>query len=123
MNEELQRVVIARECGWKDVEKRILCEGTGMDCYVWSSGIIGLGGREIPDYLWDLNAAQAMEFWLSDKSPGKDKDGNALPSDRARYRMMLCVVTMNQGGPISATAAKRAEAFLRTVSKWEGAPL
>lgn len=123
MTEELQRVTIARECGWKDVELRLYNEGAGMDAHIWTSGIIGRGGREIPDYLWDLNAANLMEMSLSDKSPGKDKDGNALPSDRARYRVMLCLITMNQGGPISATAAKRAEAFLRTVSKWEGAPL
>lgn len=123
MNEDLQRVVIARECGWNDVELRLHNESTGMDAYIWSSGVLGRGGREIPDYLWDLNAANLMEMSLSDKSPGKDKDGNALPSDRARYRVMLCLITMNQGGPISATAAKRAEAFLKAKYLWRDTSL
>ena len=59
------------------------------------------------------------EMTLSDQSPGKDEKGNIIPSDRARYRLELCVVCAMNGGPIHATAAQRAEAFLRTLKLWE----
>jgi hypothetical protein len=54
------------------------------------------------------------EMFLSDMPPKPD-----TKSDRTRYRENLCVVTLMSGGPIHATAAQRAEAFLITVGKWE----
>lgn len=122
MKEELQQITIAKACGWTshDIPDE-WSSGEPSGILQWRSPL----GKyaDLPDYLGDLNAANLMEMSLSDKSPGKDKDGDALPSDRARYRLILSLITMNEGGPISASAEKRAEAFLRTISKWEGAPL
>lgn len=133
MNEELQRVVIARECGFEDVEKRIICEGTGMDCWVWSSGIIGLGGREIPDYLRDLNAMHKAEKtlvttgrWIEYvKCLAKLTYVNKTVWETSvRYSNGdMDAVFHDLSSIVRATAAQRAEAFLRTVGKWEGAPL
>ena len=118
MNEDLQRVMIARECGWKDVELRLYNEGTGMDSYIWTSGILGQGGREIPDYPRDLNAMHEAEQYLHEKNPTQ----YWFYADIA-----LKSVVWKNGAPgvayQCASAAQRAEAFLRAVSKWEGAPL
>ena len=73
------------------------------------------GQRDIPDYLNDLNVMHDVEMSLSDVPPAPEK-----PSDRARYRMNLCTVSLMAGGPIHATAAQRAEAFLKTIGKWDG---
>jgi hypothetical protein len=66
---------------------------------------------ELPDYLNDLNAMHEAEKILTD------------PQHR-RYRQLLrgvvgdhlCVTCRAH---VSATAAQRAEAFLRTIEKWE----
>jgi len=120
MNPEKQRIVIAETCGW-EFAGTVALIGPG-DPRSWrgpnSERMVGV--LDLPDYLGDLNAAHDMEGNLSDVSPGKDKDGNALPSDLARYRANLCLITMGKGGPIRATAAQRAEAFLRTMGLWEG---
>ena len=68
--------------------------------------------------LTDLNEMREVEMILSDQSPGKDEHGDAIPSDRARYRVQLCVVCMGEGGPIHATAQQKVEAFLRTLNLW-----
>jgi hypothetical protein len=72
-----------------------------------------------PLYSQDLNKMHEAEKTLSDVSPGKDKNGDNIPSDIARYRGNLCVVCMSNGGPITATASQRAEAFLKTIGKWK----
>lgn len=116
MNEELQGVTIARACGWKDVEKRILCEGTGMDCYVWSSGIIGLGGREIPNYLWDLNACVEFEIIIAENGM-TDKflcELSGIVTEKTCWK----VSEANHWACATATAAQRAEAFLRVMGLW-----
>lgn len=118
MNEELQRITIARACGWKDVEKRILCEGTGMDCYVWSSGIIGLGGREIPNYLWDLNAC--VEFERIILAEGREHQYLQRLNEAVKNDGKICwkVSEADHFACATATAAQRCEAFLRTMDLW-----
>jgi hypothetical protein len=118
MNQEKQRIAIAEACGivgpfdnrWiKEYEEE------GGDSY----GFTGFEKGElvfIPDYLNDLNAMheaekvltyeQAEEFveqlYLADQK-------NNLAENPPPWRFNVA----------SATAAQRAEAFLRTIGKWE----
>lgn len=114
MSPQDQQIVVAEYCGW--TTKYIF--GNGMDCDVFIDPV-GLVQEHYPHYLNDLNAMRDAEMRLSDISPGKDEKGNSIPSDRARYRLELCIVTATRGGPIHATAAQKVEAFLRTVGKWK----
>ena len=97
MNPEQQRIAIAEACGWKP-DKR----GLG-----WLSPH-GYYSPE-PDYLNDLNAMHDAEKllvrlqWVS----------------YLRRLQTLCDESVTW--PIHATATQRAEAFLRTIGKWEEA--
>lgn len=110
MSPESQRITIAEACGYKDIARRVICEGTGMDTWVLSSGVIGMGGREIPDYLHDLNAMHEAERALGLHS---------LNNRAWEYRMKLGGLVLLPPLDHAATAAQRAEAFLRTLGKWE----
>ena len=95
MTPEQQRIAIAEACGWKP-DKR----GLG-----WLSPH-GYYASE-PDYLNDLNAMHEAEKllvrlqWVS----------------YLRRLQTLCDESVTW--PIHATASQRAEAFLRTIGKWE----
>lgn len=100
MTPEAQRIAIAEACGWTDVSRE----------HPESSIIVGLKPNKgirwgIPDYLNDLNAMHEAEKTLSDLRHVWD-----------RYCDLL-------GGSLyhcaHATAAQRAEAFLRTLSLWQ----
>ncbi len=62
----------------------------------------------VPDYLDSLDAMHEAEKCL----PAGIIKGGA-------YERSLCRLTNN---PFCATAAQRAEAFLRTINKWEDEP-
>jgi hypothetical protein len=115
MNTEKQRIAIAEACGWKDIkdtnhesvdiESRSITHWSGLTGvppefihYEWNRVII-------PDYLNDLNAMHEAEEVLTD-SDQKHKYASLL--GRHDYWLL-----------IHATAAQRAEAFLRTIGKWE----
>jgi hypothetical protein len=68
----------------------------------------------VPDYCNDLNDMHEAEMSLKDTPPAPGEK-----SDRARYREILCIVALMAGGPIHSTASQRAEAFLKTIKKWE----
>jgi len=95
MNTEAQRIAIAEACGWKKE----------------SNGI-----RSLPDYLNDLNAMHEAEKVLS-KDDWDDKFyhwiGFVVSGGREaqlwEYRKLV----------VHASAAQRAEAFLRTIGKWK----
>jgi hypothetical protein len=111
MNEQKQRIAIAEACGWSDFEDEIHTTIT----YNWA---YYKGERSIvPDYLNDLNAMASAEEILVNQGLG------------TKYGERLLIVrehpepSMARGWDIwigaSATAAQRAEAFLRTIGKWE----
>lgn len=122
MNKDKQRIAIAEACGWKTE----LCDGdhqrcqNGM-CYpnrfcnevipVWwienSERYPGVYANP-PDYLNDLNAMHEAEKVLALK-------------DRRNHALWLAD-KCGDLGCIYATAAQRAEAFLRTLGKWEEEP-
>jgi hypothetical protein len=105
MTNEKINIAIAEACGWTGFNPDNI-----PDCLQYTarapSGKWGL----IPDYLNDLNAMHEAEKILSDES-------------HADYACEL-VKTIRRNGEwfesVSATAAQRAEAFLRTINKWEG---
>ena len=126
MSPEKQRIAIAEACGIKLAEDCPECYGVGRvgsegDC--WPCDHCEGTGKAMtkkdrwskaPDYLGDLNAMHAAEKML-------DTDKLKL-----RYQMNLMKpmkATTNPGATFllfHATAAQRAEAFLRTIGKWEG---
>ena len=102
MTNEQQRIAIAEACGYKDVATG-MTEGTvrvttGFKHHTFD--------EEIPDYLNDLNAMYEAERVLERESGYHEIGG---------YGLYLVALEHNA----SATAAQRAEAFLRTIDKWE----
>lgn len=121
MSPDNQRIAIAEACGWAwfsvsfNSEQKILARSqqeantVTLGHWVWSL---------TPDYLNDLNACHEMEKTLA-------SDKEAADFDRE-----LSTVVLNEwdDGLINsmewhATAAQRAEAFLRTIGKWTTSPV
>ena len=102
MNKELQRIKIAEACGWTEISERCMWglppnatdDGT-EDCL-----------RHFPKYESDLNAMHEAELALGLKY---DQWTRELRGVCERERRCL----------ESATAAQRAEAFLKTLGLWE----
>jgi len=98
MTPEQQRIAIAEACGWTEISD-------------WGAG--GINGKHptepwvevIPDYLNDLNAMHEAEGTLNKESGYHETGG---------YGLYLVALDHD----VSATAAQRAEAFLRTIGKW-----
>ena len=111
MTPEQQRIAIAEACGWTDIAW--LRIHAGNEDY-WSSKHVGdweyTTRGPLPDYLNDLNAmheAEKVLFARNDWSVCK-------------YDELLGAATSSWKW--NATAAQRAEAFLRTIKKWEETP-
>lgn len=113
MNPEKQRIAIAKACGYKNVRLAI----DYYDCPICVADM-GSGVGIVPDFPNDLNAMQEACALLR-------------PRDKELFRIKLQDICATDGGSdrpksyasdaelIHATAAQRAEAFLRTVGKWE----
>jgi len=101
MKPEEQRIAIAEACGWTKISD-------------WkAAGINGQHPTEpwtevIPNYLNDLNAMHELEKTLI----GKPDYHSPV---YAEYCRQIYAITKN---PYSATAAQRAEAFLKTIGQW-----
>lgn len=106
MNTEKQRIAIAEACGWKYQPYR-----SGYPA-VWirPDGFpMSHRNTDLPNYPADLNAMHEAEKVVKLSGPG------SLP-----YRQELEIICHRTGDlPVFATAAQRAEAFLRTINKWE----
>jgi hypothetical protein len=101
MSPTMQRIAIAEACGWTHTKTINNPDETPYGRHPNSNEEWAL---PLPDYLNDLNAMHEAEKTLSDDN---------LKS----YRGWLVVVC--NGEHWRATAAQRAEAFLRTIDKWE----
>tara|TARA_R110000782_G_scaffold221011_1_gene308208 strand:+ start:192 stop:500 length:309 start_codon:yes stop_codon:yes gene_type:complete len=101
MNKEAQRIAIAKACGRK-VRLVVYNRGTVKS---WVSE----GKEPIPDYLNNLNAMHKAEEVLM---------ANLALWDH--YSILLTIAGGYTNG-FRATAAQRAEAFLKTLDKWEEA--
>jgi hypothetical protein len=112
MTPEEQRIAIAEACGW--TVKR-WTDGEG-------NSVVGLlppgvektssSFRHSPDYLNDLNAMHDAEKVL-------DVNIESENSPRYEYSRQVYRIVESRRQPFRSTAAQRAEAFLRTLGKWE----
>jgi hypothetical protein len=93
MNQEKQRIAIAEACGWKPNPFQMDMRGQVFP-------------QSPPDYLHDLNAMAKAEKVL------------ILDCEWSTYLDRLSVIVA-EGSLVHATSAQRAEAFLRTIGKWE----
>lgn len=105
-NEEIN-IAIAEACGWKLYQK----EGelpwlhpNGKDYY-----------RKIPNYIGDLNAIHEAETYMSSKL----WNGYFNKLYKIVFNTPDQPEHINNWRIINATAAQRAEAFLRTIGKWK----
>jgi len=114
MTPEEQRVAIAEACGW-------IWHGDALwpkdpNNFYWKKG--HLNYKILPDYLNDLNAMHEAEKVLDPKG----KDGSY-----EYWLRTVCHIPERESANgryfYRATAAQRAEAFLRTIGKWEEAKL
>jgi hypothetical protein len=100
MTDEEINKAIAQACGWRVLEKQD--EEMGYSLIVWASPF---GQEEIdaPDYCGDLNEMHEAELYLTSLE---------------QCRNYMDILDDGNGGHF-ATARRRAEAFLRTMGKWE----
>lgn len=114
MSPEAQRIAIAEACGYKNVHRfNSFLEGRFHRDGTIVGDVDGLTKAWVPNYLADLNAMHEAETVLTDTGP----DGQW-----AAYRIkLMSVCLMAQCDFLHATAAQRAEAFLRTLNLWKEA--
>ena len=101
MNKEQQRIAIAEACGWTQIESCTCCDGVSRGYQPTP----GAHKKHLPDYLNDLNAMHEAEKVLTKEQAEK-------------YVTILCLQVQPTPQLYHATAAQRAEAFLRTIGKW-----
>lgn len=95
MTDEQINAAIAKACGWKWVRSYQWTDSNGLAVFEW----------DIPDYCNDLNAMAEAEKKL----------GHILLYDYAAH-----ISRRHEWEDLlTATARQRAEAFLRTLGKWE----
>ena len=119
MTPKQQRIAIAQACGWTNVAPRIVknVKHEGITVGIWSNN------GWIPQYLKDLNAMHKAEkvLWDTGKAMEFTNQLVGIVCSARGFRWdkgtsddhLMCLS--------HATAAERAEAFLRTISKWEEA--
>lgn len=100
MTPEAQRIAIARACGIKNIQK-------GGYCYIPEGQTWG-SSKQLPDYLNDLNAMHEAEKILT-------------LDQQCSYAVKLAKLRNKPYDDFGcfATAAQRAEAFLRTLNLWK----
>jgi hypothetical protein len=120
MTDEQMRIRIAEACRWKKMTYKdakeydpTIIEFAGWDdpvcCSVWVSPnneVYSYDIFRLPDYLNDLNAMhEAVKYKFS--------KGSRDLHDFEAHLQFMCDY------PTEATARQRAEAFLKTIGKWE----
>ena len=114
MSPEAQRIAIAEACGWKSpMNPENIAGMKGWISADWNchwlkpNGEDRVGISSVPDYPNDLNAMHAAEKTLDDIKFYNYQGKLWSVCDERNY--------------ISATAAQRAEAFLKTLGLWKEA--
>jgi hypothetical protein len=110
MDKEKQRIAIAEACGWREILKYpiayLLPPLRGIDP---KNGI----RRVIPDYLNDLNAcADMVKSLTANQKEEYAEELRWIVDDSTDADYIEFYFT-------NANAAQRAEAFLKTIGKWE----
>ncbi len=112
MTPEAQRIAIAEACGWRMGTETV----EHIDGYQWTETRKFWTSPtrktySLPDYLNDLNAMHEAEELFYAKADTLEG------AERMRgYSTWLCHLAKY---PLRATASQRAEAFLRTIGKWQ----
>ena len=106
MSDQEINIAIAEACGWRQSERNIAHWHHVSEPY--SHILTG----DLPNYCNDLNAMHEAENWMI---------ANKSLMNFWKYADNLKRYFSNLGddGCIHATARQRAEAFLRTIGKWE----
>ena len=115
MNPKKQRIAIAEACGWEfmdagkfaGVDYKLVIPPHGLSYTMTPDAAI----RSTPDYLNDLNAMHEAEKVLT----SKEEAGYFL----GLQKLIVPPYLRHFAPCIRATASQRAEAFLRTIGKWE----
>ena len=110
MTPEKQRIAIAEICGWSNIHQ---LENSNTLMGWWSGR--PKASLVIPNYPCSLDAMHEAEQVLSDKSISYV----GYLEDTTRYHLCTDNLEIIKWRFISATAAQRAEAFLKTFGKWE----
>ena len=111
MTDEQINIAIAEACGWQIIPEYY----HGDDQPPEYTTVTPHGERlcgYYPDYCNDLNAMHEAEMSL----PVEGFNGQEWDRSRSEFREWLRLICLQ---PCHATARERAEAFLRTVDKWE----
>jgi hypothetical protein len=107
MTNEQINIAIAEACGWREVY-------LNQNSMPWGFNIGFNYSQRIPNYCNDLNAMHEAEKTLTDDQFEQYRwilwDISPIVAKKDWYRCYL-----------SSTAHQRAEAFLRTIGKWEEA--
>jgi len=121
MNPDKQRIVIAEVCGWTGIHQVRMF---GATCLVWrgwkhfiNAGVDVSTIEDVPDYLNDLNAIHEAESTLVHH--GLYVAQLLLVVVHNRKIIMNDLDSETAFKIANSTAAQRAEAFLRTLGKWE----
>jgi len=110
MTPRAQRIAIAKACGWTKADHYTEGFGGGRCLETGRKDKQGMFFRKLPDYLNDLNAMYEAESTLTTRQIPVFEDE------------LFSVCELPHAGTlwiaIHATAAQRAEAFLRTLGLW-----
>lgn len=110
MNTEKQRIAIAEACGWEKQAREEIWWNKNKCRYAILD--------ELPDYLSDLNAMHEAEETLSENKQEYFESflqgiaNSGINAEEAETHDFYWSV-------IHATAEERAEAFLKTIGRWE----
>jgi len=110
MTPEQQRIKIAEACGWEMASGTMRGQPVGIHPDEIDSATC-FDYRMIPDYLNALNAMHEAEKTLSENDQQKYLDILADAPRNDRY--------LTWADSVFATAAQRAEAFLRATGMWD----
>ncbi len=106
MNKEAQRIAIAEACNWMHPEYGLLSNGWRDSDGCWHFGSNALN---------DLNACHEAEKVLTGR---RECPPTGQWSNYWQELISVCYPTL----ATHATAPQRAEAFLRTIGKWNDGP-
>lgn len=115
MNADAQRIAIAEFCGWK--------HHADGGYYIGDQHPTFRGGLELPNYLENLNAMHEAEKVLTDTQQGEYQTHLDkicfIPRNGIDWEAHMAGIGWNHDERVYATAAQRAEAFLRTLNLWK----
>jgi hypothetical protein len=107
MKPEQQRIAIAEACGWKNLRIERLAGGSHVLGKCPRDYTSSHGFASPPDYLNDLNAMHEAENLLINTENFEEYQSHLAWCDHGKYPEWR------------ATAAQRAEAFLKTLNLWK----